>query len=523
MEPVEPVKPRAGTGQMKRVTERADPMLDRTIGNYRLARKIGQGGMGAVYEAKHISDGTRAAVKVLLRQSMDDPNAARRFFNEAKAISMVSHPCLVKIFEYGTCPTEDDSEGEAYIVMEYLDGETLRARLAKRYLGGSSLGLMRQIASALAATHKKRIVHRDLKPDNIMLVGDPTAVGGERVKILDFGIAKLLPEAGSPESADAMMTTNPDASVPGAVRTVKTRTGMPIGTPAYMSPEQCRASAPPDEKTDVYSVGVIFYEMLYGEPPFSSDSAGEMYALQMFGTPLPLLQRAPGVSPELAALIHRMLDKKPSSRPSMDEFLRELEPLQSTGKVDGPIDMRPSEHVVGTPADQSVSSGVIRDQVNERVRATDKLALVHAPASPQQTTGHGSLGEQVAVSRYSRRSMGALIGGVMLMGLLAGSGWLLLRPRPPTTIGDPAQPQAPTHVPAVTPPPATASAQSPSPQPGPQAPGTTQTPSDVASDGEADSSKGATKPSRKTSRKASKGGKKDKEKEKDKLKIDLWK
>ena len=516
---MEPIKPRAGTGQMKRVAERSDPMLDRTIGNYRLVRKIGQGGMGAVYEALHTSDGTRAAVKVLLRQTMDDPNAARRFFNEAKAISLVSHPSLVKIFEYGTCEADEDSEGEAYIVMEYIDGETLRARLAKRYVGGSSLRLMRQIGSALAATHKKRIVHRDLKPDNIMLVSDPTVDGGERVKILDFGIAKLLPEAGSPELAGAVLTTNPDLGVQGAVRTVKTRTGMPIGTPAYMSPEQCRASAPPDEKTDVYSVGVIFFEMIYGEPPFTSDSAGEMYALQMFGTPPPLQARAPGVNPELAALINRMLDKKPAARPSMDEFLGELERIQSTGKTDGPIELRPSESVGHDPVDASVSSGVLRDQINERVRATDKLAQVQLPASPQQTTGIGSLGEQVVDSRYSRRSVGAIVGVGVLLLVSVGGAWLLLRPRPTVpTVQTAAQanpalvaPQVTPQVPPVTPSDPSAAVPSEPPlKPTPSPPETVGT-----TDG--GKAKSSSKASRKPSRKTAKTNKKDK------LKIDLWK
>src|SRR5262249_40065979 len=156
-----------------------------------------------------------------------------------------------------------------YIVMEYVDGESLRARAEKRYLGASILEIMRQLASALAATHKKRIIHRDLKPDNIMLMRDDAVVGGERAKILDFGIAKLLP--GEWEADDR--------------RSVKTRTGALIGTPAYMSPEQCRAAGPPDEKTDVYSLGTIFFEMLYGEPPFMSESAGELYALHMFAPP----------------------------------------------------------------------------------------------------------------------------------------------------------------------------------------------------------------------------------------------
>ena len=140
----------------------ADAMLGRQIGSYHVLRKIGEGGMGTVYEAVHTTLGRRAAVKILRRSTLSDTTAAARFFNEAKAISMVSHPCLVTIFEHGTYRPPDGGGDEAYIVMEYIEGESLRARLERTYLGGSAIGLVRQLASALAVTHKQRIIHREL-------------------------------------------------------------------------------------------------------------------------------------------------------------------------------------------------------------------------------------------------------------------------------------------------------------------------------------------------------------------------
>jgi serine/threonine protein kinase len=164
-------------------------MEGQRIGSYRVVRKIGQGGMGAVYEAVHEQLGRRAAIKLLRKELSQDPQIVIRFFNEGKAASRIEHSGIVQIFEYGHLPDQT-----AYIIMEFLRGEALSARL--RSLGGKLpladlLRISRQIASALAATHAKGIIHRDLKPDNIMLVPDSEMPGGERVKILDFGVAKV--------------------------------------------------------------------------------------------------------------------------------------------------------------------------------------------------------------------------------------------------------------------------------------------------------------------------------------------
>ncbi|HNN94443.1 MAG TPA: serine/threonine-protein kinase, partial [Pseudomonadota bacterium] len=158
------------------------------IGNYRVLRKLGQGGMGAVYEAVQEEIGRRAAIKVLLPDFAKDQQSILRFFNEARAVNIIHHPGLVGVFESGRL-----DDGAAYIVMEYLSGELLTARLEKagQLAHPDAINISRQIASALRAAHEKGIVHRDLKPDNVMLVADPEMPDGERVKIFDFGIAKL--------------------------------------------------------------------------------------------------------------------------------------------------------------------------------------------------------------------------------------------------------------------------------------------------------------------------------------------
>lgn len=345
-----------------------DPMLGRTLSQYRIVRKIAQGGMGAVYEAKHVESGIRAAVKVLLPELSSRADAVSRFFTEARATSMLEHESLVQILEHGKSP-----DGEAFIIMEYVEGESLRQAQEKKFFGGSALALLKQMAAGLAVAHGKRIIHRDLKPENIMLIPEPSSVAKVRAKILDFGIAKMLPDGAAKDSANAA-----------------TRTGTLIGTPMYMSPEQCRASAPPDEKTDVYSLGIILYEMIYGEPPFTSESAGELFALQMFADPPRLKQRVPVIPDKLDELVHRLLAKQPATRPTMAELVAELEGIPSTGLQDGAAQDRPSvassrAHTIDGE-EIGTTSGIIRAQFTSTTRNTERGELVRAG-----TTKKGSL------------------------------------------------------------------------------------------------------------------------------------
>jgi serine/threonine-protein kinase len=268
------------------------------LGSYRIISEISSGGMGTVYRAQHTLLERAAAIKLLRPQLTANDELVDRFFREARAASAIQHPGIIEVYDFGF------AEGRAYLVMEFLEGQPLGERLRTR---GGRLGeveaaqIARGIASALTAAHAKGIIHRDLKPDNVFLVRDPDLPSGERPKLLDFGIAKLV-DGGA----------------------TKTQTGALIGTPLYMAPEQARAAATIDARADLYSLGCILYELLVGEPPFVATGAGEIIAMHMFTPPQPPSQRV-FVSRELEAIVMRLLDKDPRARfPSASEVAEAL-------------------------------------------------------------------------------------------------------------------------------------------------------------------------------------------------------
>ena len=267
-------------------------MLGETLGSYRVLSPIGQGGMGEVYLAEHALIGRRVAIKVLLPQYSADLDIVTRFFNEARAAARLQHPGLVEVFDFGHA-----EDGRAYIVMELLVGESLSVRIAreKRFAPALALAIMRQIALALEAAHQKGIIHRDLKPENLFLITDPDAPGGVRVKVLDFGIAKLVRDDEAP-------------------RSVKTKTGAVFGTPRYMAPEQCKNAGNVDGRADMYGLGCITFEMLLGRAPFDYDSWGELVAAHIH-LPAPRPRDLdPEIPPAIDALVTRTLAKDPADR-----------------------------------------------------------------------------------------------------------------------------------------------------------------------------------------------------------------
>jgi tRNA A-37 threonylcarbamoyl transferase component Bud32 len=271
-------------------TPRPDDLAGSVVGSYRITDRLGQGGMGAVFRARHELIGKPAAIKVLRPELSRSSEIVDRLFKEARAASAIHHPGIVEVFDFGY-----HADGRAYLVMELLDGEPLAARLARTGCDQLTAAVIaRGIASVLAAAHAKGIVHRDLKPDNVFLVPDPDVPGGERPKVLDFGIAKLADD--------------------GARRTARTQTGALIGTPSYMAPEQARAAGAIDHRADLYSLGCLLYELLTGAPPFVAEGAGEVIAMHLFTEPEPPSARRPGIAPALDAITLRLLAKEPDAR-----------------------------------------------------------------------------------------------------------------------------------------------------------------------------------------------------------------
>src|SRR5215470_8062306 len=274
------------------------------VGSYRILHELSSGGMGTVFRAEHVLLGRPAAVKLLRRDLSTSPALVQRLFNEARAVTACKHPGIVELYDFGY--TDD---GHAFLVMEYLEGESLGHRLARLRLAELEAAAIAQgIASALKAAHRVGVIHRDLKPDNVFIVPDPDG-GADRTKVLDFGIAKL---GNGPTGASH-----------------NTQTGALIGTPLYMAPEQARAAGAIDHRADLYSLGCILYHMLVGRPPFLAAGAGEVIALQLFEAPQPPSQLV-AVSPVVEHIVLRLLDKEPANRfDSAGELLAALAALDA--------------------------------------------------------------------------------------------------------------------------------------------------------------------------------------------------
>jgi len=271
---------------------------------YVIDEEIGRGGMGHVYSATHRMIGKRAAIKVLKPEVSRSPIVVERFIQEARAVNQIHHPNIIDIFAFGAL-----EDGRAYHIMDLLLGESLRKRLKRGPLIPSeAASVLEETALALTAAHEKGFVHRDLKPDNIFLQARDDR--WPEVKLLDFGLAKLMPEAG--------------------VSPFQTKAGVMLGTPEYMSPEQARGTGV-DYRTDIYALGVVMFEILSGRRPFVS-SGDAMATLMMHAEePPPSLKMFVSDLPEeMVQLVDTMLAKEPSQRPSLAAVRTVIKRLRST-------------------------------------------------------------------------------------------------------------------------------------------------------------------------------------------------
>jgi len=372
------------------------------IGEYRVLRKIGEGGMGAVYAAVQPVIGKRVAIKVIAQNIASNPDVVRRFVEEARSVNKIGHPNIVDIFSFGWLPDQ-----RHYFAMEFLDGKSLSDRLKHGGLEAAECRrVMRQICEALEAAHRAGIVHRDLKPDNIW-VAEPQH-GESFAKLLDFGIAKLMGDG--------------DAAT-------RTQTGVMMGTPAYMAPEQCRGEGI-DPRTDIYALGVILYEMFARRLPFQGGFA-ELITHHLVTTPKPPSTYAP-VSQALDKVILACLEKDVAKRP---QTAAELGRLLAAALPAG-----------GTPAaafPSAPSAAVVTP-----VTAPDTLAPAPGRTLPDLT--------QLPAKDRRPLAVGAALGGVALVVVVA-----LFAGRHPT----PTVASAPPVAAPVAPPPAAAPVLPPAPVP----------------------------------------------------------
>jgi serine/threonine-protein kinase len=405
-------------------------MIGEIVGSYRITAKIGEGGMGIVYLAEHPLIGRKAAVKMLLPELCANVDIVGRFFNEARSTTMLRHPGVVDIFDFG-----HHANGWAYIIMEFLEGSSLGACIRRhgRLPLAMILDVTRQVAVTLAAAHAHGIVHRDLKPDNIFLVPDAALRGGIRAKLLDFGVAKLLGEA----------------------PVTKTRTGLFVGTPTYGSPEQCRGHGEVDQRSDIYSLGCVVYQLLAGRPPFVGKGTGELIAAHLHVQPAPLGEHAPVW---LDRLVQRMLAKDPAQRPSMVEIAAQLEGASGAPAAAGLALVT----AAGSPPSGTEST------VAEHAAPVSSLAatMLGAPpvVPPPQPSPFPSVAQALPPSPRARASRWrwVALALVPMLAVVALAAW--------TRLG-PIRSAPPLKVPTLTmPPPAPAPAPTPTPTPTPMEP-----------------------------------------------------
>jgi eukaryotic-like serine/threonine-protein kinase len=414
---------------------------DEVDGKFRIVGRLGEGGMGTVYEAVHSRIHRRVAIKVLKESLADEASMVQRFQREAQAAGRIGSPHIAEVHDVGRLST-----GEHYMILEYLDGESLSERIRRvgRMTPDELFPLLVQLLDGLEAAHQADIVHRDLKPANVFLVGDRKGYD-TFVKVLDFGVSKFR-ELGDGEGF--------------------TQTGTIVGTPHYMAPELTKGARHADCRSDVYATGAVAYRALAGRPPYRGDTIHELLTRLITEPPDPLRDIVPDIDPEAAALVHRALVRDPSARWSTAQAFAEavrvwleergLSPegrssmTSLTGLASGPGSMRrPSE-----PSRAPMRAPLTTDP-RERATVVDRPSS--RPNSSKEPWSVLTPSPSIYDSKMFRSSTGSklgwLVAGVAILVVLLGvaTRWSSPEPEPaPTTRAATRPPASMTAAPSAT-------------------------------------------------------------------------
>jgi serine/threonine-protein kinase len=371
--------------------------------------------MGAVYLAEHPMIGKKVALKVLHEEYASNQEVVTRFFNEARAVNDIGHPNIVDIIDYGVVQSQGYGPNFVYFIMEFLQGESLASLLAREapLEPARALHIAMQVADALHASHQKGIIHRDLKPDNIYLI--PRGRERDFVKLLDFGIAKLTGDHGGSK---------------------RTRTGIVMGTPAYMSPEQCEGRGNIDHRTDIYAMGILLYEMITGRVPFAGEGYGEVLVQHLTRAPARPSTIRGVIPPAVEAIVMKALEKRREDRyPDMDNFMNALRDpdayVESMGGLGAFYNLNPAMsmptmalHAGGGQGGGSTMAGGYAAYPGSQ---PGMLPLPPGPGTlagvPRPTTLTNSAGQMVP---STSKRLPVIIGSAAVVLLLIGGGLFLL-------------------------------------------------------------------------------------------------